>query len=133
MNEIYRVLKPGGVCIFMEHSIDNENKPRKYMQKVIEPAFGDCKFLDMKKVLSSGPYDQLELKKYRDLDIYYVLDKILALVDASLYKNCHHTIFFSVGRRHLINKERFLPEHMIIKLPLTTFKSRGRIEMKYYT
>lgn len=24
LNEIYRVLKPGGVCIFMEHSIDNE-------------------------------------------------------------------------------------------------------------
>ncbi|RNA24008.1 methyltransferase 7A [Brachionus plicatilis] len=65
MSEIYRVLKPGGVCIFIEHSIDNENKPRKYMQKVIEPALSDCKFLDMKKVLSSGPYDHLELKKYR--------------------------------------------------------------------
>lgn len=65
MKQIYRVLKPGGVCIFMEHSIDNQNKTRKCIQKVIEPAMGDCKFLDMNKVLRSGPYDHIELKKYR--------------------------------------------------------------------
>ncbi|RNA24019.1 hypothetical protein BpHYR1_001157 [Brachionus plicatilis] len=90
MNEIYRVLKPGGVCIFMEHSIDNENKPRKYMQKVIEPTFGDCKFLDMKKVLSSGPYDQLELKKYR-------LSKcpIIIIYRDSILNSQSHLISFS--------------------------------------
>lgn len=65
LKEIYRVLKPGGVCIFIEHSVDNENVVRRTLQKAIQPLLGDCKFLDMKKVLSSGCYDKLNLKKHQ--------------------------------------------------------------------
>ncbi|RNA24011.1 methyltransferase 7A [Brachionus plicatilis] len=64
MSEIYRVLKPGGVCIFIEHSIDFRKKSKKYIQRIIGPIITDCSFFNMEKVLSSGPYDHLELKMY---------------------------------------------------------------------
>ncbi|CAF0743948.1 unnamed protein product [Brachionus calyciflorus] len=65
LNECYRVLKSGGVAIFMEHSLDVENLPRRLLQRTIRPMCGDCKFLDMKKVLNSGSYDEVVLKKYK--------------------------------------------------------------------
>ncbi|RNA45256.1 methyltransferase 7A [Brachionus plicatilis] len=65
MNEIYRILKSDGVCIFMEHSVDLKKKPKKYIQSIIGPLITDCKFINMEKVLSSGPYDHLELKFYQ--------------------------------------------------------------------
>lgn len=64
LDEIYRVLKPGGVCIFMEHSLDKKNLPRKWLQKVLESPFNYCKFLDMNQVLKSGLYEELVLKEY---------------------------------------------------------------------
>ena len=69
INEIYRVLKPGGVVIFMEHSVDNHNLCRKSLQKSIEPLFKDCKYKDIKKILNKGVYDKLTIKEYHVSDI----------------------------------------------------------------
>ncbi|CAF0743933.1 unnamed protein product [Brachionus calyciflorus] len=64
LSEIYRVLKPGGVAIFFEHSLDNINLLRKIVQKIIEPLCGQCKFLNMKKVLKSGKFQELVIKEH---------------------------------------------------------------------
>jgi ubiquinone/menaquinone biosynthesis C-methylase UbiE len=62
LQEIYRVLKPGGVAIFMEHSIDNQNLRRKLIQKSLEPLFGDCHYRDIRKIVDCGVYDKLTIK-----------------------------------------------------------------------
>lgn len=70
LNEIYRVLKPGGVCIFMEHSLDKKNLARKFLQNILENPFNYCKFLDMNKVLKNGLYEELVLKEHSIPNIY---------------------------------------------------------------
>lgn len=71
MKEIYRVLKPGGVCVFMEHSVENRNKLRVLGQKLIEPLLGDCSFKDMNKLVQSGPYDRLVIKNSEFLNGFF--------------------------------------------------------------
>jgi ubiquinone/menaquinone biosynthesis C-methylase UbiE len=64
LKEIYRVLKPGGLAIFMEHSIDNDHLSRRIIQKIIEPLLGDCHYRDIRKIVNSGVYDKLTIKNY---------------------------------------------------------------------
>jgi ubiquinone/menaquinone biosynthesis C-methylase UbiE len=63
LKEIYRVLKPGGVCVFTEHAADNENPLRRILQTLVDPLLGDCCFKDIKKLLENAPYDTLMVKK----------------------------------------------------------------------
>ena len=52
LKEIYRVLKPGGVCVFIEHSLDNrEFSARKVFQKIVGPVW-HCLF-DCRNFLNS--------------------------------------------------------------------------------
>lgn len=69
LREIYRVLKPGGVCVFIEHSLDTENNARKLFQTLIGPLwYGllDCRFRPMKSILEAGKYDSLKFDFHRD-------------------------------------------------------------------
>lgn len=79
LKEIYRVLKPGGVCVFIEHSIDNENQWRRALQKIFELSLGDCKHLDMRKILNKGSYDKIVLKKHN------LSTKLLTVVNPIIY------------------------------------------------
>ena len=67
MQEIHRVLKPGGVCIFIEHSIDEKNFLRRLIQLTIQSLglFQECKFLPMRKVLESSKCETVILKDYK--------------------------------------------------------------------
>ncbi|RNA24009.1 methyltransferase 7A [Brachionus plicatilis] len=64
LSEIYRVLKPGGICIFMEHSLDNKNVVRKLLQKFLENPLNYCRFLDMNNVIKDGLYEELVIKEH---------------------------------------------------------------------
>jgi ubiquinone/menaquinone biosynthesis C-methylase UbiE len=64
LKEIYRILKTGGVAIFMEHSIDNDHLCRRIIQKSIEPLLGDCHYRDIRKIVDCGVYDKLTIKNY---------------------------------------------------------------------
>ena len=37
LDEIYRVLKPGGVCLFIEHSLDTRSWFVRWMQTIVGP------------------------------------------------------------------------------------------------
>ncbi|CAF0871607.1 unnamed protein product, partial [Brachionus calyciflorus] len=70
LNEIYRILKLGGVCIFIEHSIDNRNSIRKLFQKALETI--NCKFLDMEKEIRIGCYNELVINKFYPKKFYMI-------------------------------------------------------------
>lgn len=68
LSEIHRVLKPGGICVFIEHSLDDENLLRRLFQKLIAPLWLcllDCKFRPMKSILSAGKYEELKMEFHR--------------------------------------------------------------------
>lgn len=79
--EIDRVLKPGGICLFMEHAIDNKNLWRRVLQKVVQPITGDCCFYDMKKLLKKAPYNSEALIK----ESYPVLSRLLTFANPVVY------------------------------------------------
>ena len=66
LDQIYRVLKPGGVCVFIEHSLDCQNIFRKSIQKLIAPLWFmlfDCQFKDIKTILSKSKYRIIDLNE----------------------------------------------------------------------
>lgn len=75
MNEIYRVLKPGGVAIFMEHSKDDKSKGQRILQSIVKyPLAGmDCQIKFMRPILASGKYDSLIIK-----ESYFNFKKLLS-------------------------------------------------------
>jgi SAM-dependent methyltransferase len=64
LSEINRVLKPGGVCVFIEHSADVKDKRRMLVQKCIESLFGDCCFINMRATIDSGVFDQVVMRDH---------------------------------------------------------------------
>ena len=66
LSEIYRVLKPGGVCVFFEHSLDVNNKLVYFIQKLIGLPWClmmDCKFLHMKSLIDDSLYDNVNMNE----------------------------------------------------------------------
>jgi len=67
LDEIYRVLKPGGVCVFLEHSLADKNRSfLRFFQQLIEPvwyAVLDCKFKNVGGMLNLCKYDKICLKR----------------------------------------------------------------------
>ena len=68
--EIYRVLKPGGICIFIENSRDTENPVTGAIQMLLQPLWSflldNWKFHEMDKVMETqSRCDIVEIKKFR--------------------------------------------------------------------
>ena len=82
ISEIHRVLKPGGICLFIEHSLDKENKFVKFFQKLIGPLWYtcfDCKFKDMRLIFQDCKYELTSIKNYA------LKSKLLLLVNPVVY------------------------------------------------
>lgn len=58
-------LRPGGVWIFIDHAIEQNNSIRKALQKLVEPVLGDCKFKDIKSLIERGPFKTLIIKEHK--------------------------------------------------------------------
>lgn len=73
LDEVYRVLKPGGVCVFIEHSLNVENKLNMLVQKLISPIWcmlQECRFLPMQAIMENETqYAELKLDKCHFLGI----------------------------------------------------------------
>jgi ubiquinone/menaquinone biosynthesis C-methylase UbiE len=74
LSEISRVLKPDGVCVFVEHARDSENRMRRLVQRVLQPLFGGCRYLNIENLIRSGSfYSRLVIKRFyfqRSLVLY---------------------------------------------------------------
>ncbi len=78
LSEINRVLKPGGVCVFIEHSADIRDKRRMLVQKCIEPCLGDCSFINMRETIDSGVFEEVSLRDYfLESSLLYFLNPIV--------------------------------------------------------
>ncbi len=67
LNEIYRVLKPGGVCVFIEHSICTQKGFTRFIQKMIGPlwfACFDCRFKDIKEIFNDSKYETISFEQH---------------------------------------------------------------------
>jgi ubiquinone/menaquinone biosynthesis C-methylase UbiE len=66
-DEVYRILKPGGVYVYLDHSLDTKNNMKGFIQKFVEPVWGfffdNCKFVDVKGLILSNP-------KFKNYKIY---------------------------------------------------------------
>lgn len=73
LDEIYRVLKPGGVCVFIEHSLNVDNKLSMLVQKLISPIWcmlQECRFLPMQSILQNETrYSEVKLQKFELLGL----------------------------------------------------------------
>lgn len=81
LKEIQRILKPNGICVFIEHSLEPKNSMRRFIQKLIGPIWFvllDCRFRPMKSVLESGDYSSLKIDMFED-------DHYLSLVYPIVY------------------------------------------------
>jgi SAM-dependent methyltransferase len=73
LNEINRVLKPGGVFLFLEHSKDTTNSTMAHIHTYLGPLwtffFGDCRFREMDRLLKNhSNLENLELSRYKRYD-----------------------------------------------------------------
>lgn len=81
--EICRVLKPGGICIFIENSRDSENIFFGIIQLLIQPIWSflldNWKFLETDKILETqSRCDIVEIKKFRIPDLkFFMLNPII--------------------------------------------------------
>jgi SAM-dependent methyltransferase len=71
LGEIERVLRPGGVCVFVEHAAADSKRDgrwRRLAQRIMQPLFGDCKYLNMEAIISEWwtpcRSSQLVLKRF---------------------------------------------------------------------
>ena len=65
LSEICRVLKPGGVCVFVEHSLSNSLLLR-FFHKFIGPLWYiclDCRFKNMRQILGQSKYDSITIRE----------------------------------------------------------------------
>lgn len=66
MKEIYRVLRPGGMVIFVEHCKDSKNVVRRTAQRVAEQFTGDCCYQNIEQIIREARvYDKLVTKQYQ--------------------------------------------------------------------
>ncbi len=67
LDEIYRVLKPGGVCVFIEHSLASQNALVRTIQTLIGSvwfACFDCRFKDMRSILKESKCEMISLREH---------------------------------------------------------------------
>jgi ubiquinone/menaquinone biosynthesis C-methylase UbiE len=75
LTEVYRVLKPGGVCVFVEHSADVADRRRMLVQKCIEPWLGDCHFVNIRETMEAeGVFDEVHVRDFflRSVTLYFL-------------------------------------------------------------
>jgi ubiquinone/menaquinone biosynthesis C-methylase UbiE len=83
--EIHRVLKPGGVAIFMEHSKDTLNIRNRLIQQCIEPLLGDCNFKDSRKMMENSVFGNRKLKVYELIVPFNSLSRLYSFVNPIVY------------------------------------------------
>lgn len=68
MHEIYRVLKPSGKFLFLEHGLSRNNNVQKWQRRLncLQGKLGDgCQLTrDMRSIVTSQPFASLELEEY---------------------------------------------------------------------
>lgn len=84
LKEVQRVLKPGGIFLFMDHSKNFNNTKAYVFQTLIEPIWAflldDCRFKDIRTLVkSNSTFETLEIYEYnkREGFLGYITNPIL--------------------------------------------------------
>jgi len=68
LDEVYRVLRPGGRFVFLEHGLSDDPGVRKWQRRLgpIQKVLGDgCRLdLDVEAVISARPFGRVELERF---------------------------------------------------------------------
>jgi SAM-dependent methyltransferase len=66
--EIGRVLRPGGIFLFLEHGLSEESGVRRWQRRLTplqRRLAGGCRLdLDVEGLLRSGPFGEVEVKRF---------------------------------------------------------------------
>ena len=92
-NEIKRILKPGGVFIFMDHSKNTTSLKMNIIQTIVEPLwsfiFDNCKFRNIKTEFQSySKFEQLEMRQHANC--------------TTLWGSMLNPIFYGYAQKHLV-------------------------------